>query len=159
MAVVYRAQDMMLERPVAIKLLRQDYSNNENFREQFRREARAAANLSHPNIVTVHDFGYDAGRLFIVMEFVDGDDLKNVIRAKGRFTVPEAIHLMSQACAGIGYAGSSTSPTYQNSMSAYMSKSVNLSGLSSASLSFWYKTPSMESGNYDHLRAYIDSLL
>ena len=104
MAVVYRAQDMMLERPVAIKLLRQDYSNNENFREQFRREARAAANLSHPNIVTVHDFGYDAGRLFIVMEFVDGDDLKNVIRAKGRFTVPEAIHLMSQACAGIGYA-------------------------------------------------------
>jgi hypothetical protein len=60
-------------------------------------------------------------------------------------------------CAGSGYAGSSTSPTYQNSMNASMSKSVNLGGLSSASLTFWYKIPSIESGNYDHLRAYIDS--
>lgn len=104
MAVVYRAQDIMLERPVAIKLLRQDYSNNEPFREQFRREARSAANLSHPNIVTVHDFGFDAGRLFIVMEFIDGEDLKNIIRSKKQFGVPEAIHLITQACAGLGYA-------------------------------------------------------
>jgi len=104
MAVVYRAQDIMLERPVAIKLLRQDYSNNLSFREQFRREARSAANLSHPNIVTVHDFGFDAGRLFIVMEYIDGEDLKSKIRAKGHFSVAEAIQLITQACAGIGYA-------------------------------------------------------
>lgn len=104
MAVVYRAHDKMLERPVAIKLLRQDFSDDENFRERFRQEARAAANLSHPNIVTVHDFGFDAGRLFIVMEFVPGTDLKTMIKQRGRFSVEEAIHLIVQACEGIGYA-------------------------------------------------------
>src|SRR5690554_1153494 len=77
MAVVYRAHDRMLERPVALKILRQDFSDDEDFRERFRQEARAAANLSHPNIVTVHDFGFDAGRLFIMMEHVPGTDLKS----------------------------------------------------------------------------------
>lgn len=104
MAVVYRAQDMMLERPVAIKLLRQDYSGNQAFRYQFRLEAKAAANLSHPNIVTVHDFGFDAGRLFIVMEYVPGTDLKTLIKQRGRFSIAEAVNLISQACAGVGYA-------------------------------------------------------
>jgi serine/threonine protein kinase len=104
MAVVYKAQDTMLERPVAIKLLRQDYSNNEEFKKQFRLEAKSAANLSHPNIITVHDFGYDAGRLFIVMEYLPGKDLKYLIRQNGRFNVSEAVHLILQACAGIGYA-------------------------------------------------------
>jgi eukaryotic-like serine/threonine-protein kinase len=104
MAVVYRAYDRMLERPVAIKILRQDFSEDEAFRERFRQEARAAANLSHPNIVMVHDFGFDAGRLFIVMEFVPGMDLKTMIKKRGKFTVDEAIHLLVQACEGIGYA-------------------------------------------------------
>jgi serine/threonine-protein kinase len=104
MATVYRARDKMLERDVAIKLLRDDYSDNNEFRERFRQEARAAANLSHPNIVTVHDFGYDVGKLFIVMEFVPGSDLKTLIRQSGRVPINEAIELMVQACAGIGYA-------------------------------------------------------
>ncbi|NOY98256.1 MAG: serine/threonine protein kinase [Chloroflexi bacterium] len=104
MAAVYRARDKMLERYVAIKLLRDDFSNDEAFRERFRQEARAAANLSHPNIVTVHDFGFDVGKLFIVMEFVPGSDLKTLIKQRGRFTVEEAIPIMVQACAGIGYA-------------------------------------------------------
>ncbi|MCF6278566.1 MAG: protein kinase, partial [Anaerolineales bacterium] len=104
MATVYRARDKMLERDVAIKLLRDDYSDDENFRERFRQEARAAANLSHPNIVTVHDFGYDVGKLFIVMEFIPGADLKTLIRQRGRIPVKEAIPLMVQACQGIGYA-------------------------------------------------------
>lgn len=104
MAVVYRAQDMMLERPVSIKLLRQDFSGNPAFREQFRREAKAAANLSHPNIVTVHDFGFDAGRLFIVMEYVPGKNLKALIRERGSLPLAEAVNLIAQACAGIGYA-------------------------------------------------------
>jgi len=104
MSVVYLARDLMLERTVAIKVLREDYSSNLEFRERFRQEAKAAANLSHPNIVTVHDFGLDAGRLFIVMEYIPGTDLKTILRRKGRFTVEEAIPLIIQACAGIGYA-------------------------------------------------------
>src|SRR5512133_664080 len=104
MAVVYRAYDRMLERPVAIKILRQDFSSDEAFRERFRQEARAAANLSHPNIVMVHDFGFDSGRLFIVMEYVPGTDLKTMVKQRGRFTLEDAIHLLVQACDGIGYA-------------------------------------------------------
>ena len=104
MAEVYRARDLMLERSVAIKIQRADYSSDEEFQERFRQEARAAANLSHPNIVTVHDFGLDSGQLFIVMEHVPGSDLKSIIRKRGRFTVEEAIPIMVQACAGIGYA-------------------------------------------------------
>jgi eukaryotic-like serine/threonine-protein kinase len=104
MAMVFRAQDLMLERTVAIKLLRTDFSRDPDFRERFRQEAKAVANLSHPNIVTVHDFGLDGGRLFIVMEYVPGTDLKTIINQRGRFTEEEAIVLMIQACAGIGYA-------------------------------------------------------
>jgi eukaryotic-like serine/threonine-protein kinase len=104
MAVVYRARDLMLERPVAVKVLRTDFSQDGGFRERFRQEARAAANLSHPNIVTVHDFGLDNGRLFIVMESVPGTDLKTMIKQRGRFSVDETIPLIVQACAGIGYA-------------------------------------------------------
>jgi len=104
MAMVFRATDLMLERMVAIKLLRTDYSHDDNFRERFRQEAKAAANLTHPNIVTVHDFGLDAGRLYIIMEYVPGIDLKAMIQQKGRFSVEEALPLLIQACAGIGYA-------------------------------------------------------
>lgn len=103
MAVVYRARDRMLERPVAIKILRENLSHDPEFRERFRQEARSAANLSHPNIVTVHDFGLDSGRLFIVMENVPGTDLKSLLRRQ-RFGVNEALALIVQACAGVGYA-------------------------------------------------------
>lgn len=102
--MVYRARDLMLERPVAVKVLRQDFSKDDDFRDLFRQEARAAANLSHSNIVTVHDFGLDGGRLFIVMEYVPGTDLKTMIKQRGRFSVSEAIPLITQACSGIGYA-------------------------------------------------------
>jgi eukaryotic-like serine/threonine-protein kinase len=104
MAVVYRARDLELERLVAIKVLREDYSSDEAFRERFRQEARAAANLSHPNIVTVHDFGLHAGRLFIVMEHVPGTDLKTTLQHRRGFSVEETLSLMVQACAGVGYA-------------------------------------------------------
>ncbi|HEY9152879.1 MAG TPA: protein kinase [Anaerolineales bacterium] len=104
MAEIYRARDLMLERYVAIKVLRDDHSKNPEFENQFRNEARAAANLSHPNIVTVYDFGNDNGQLFIVMELIPGTDLKSLLRQRGRFTVAECIPLMVQACAGIGYA-------------------------------------------------------
>jgi len=104
MAEIYRARDIVLDRYVAIKVLREDHSRNPEFENQFRNEARAAANLSHPNIVTVYDFGNDNGQLFIVMELVPGKDLKSLLRQRGRFTVEECIPLMVQACAGIGYA-------------------------------------------------------
>ena len=104
MAVVYRARDLMLERLVAVKVLREDYSGDPAFQERFRREAKAAANLSHPNIVTMHDFGLDHGQLFLVMEYVPGTDLKTLIKQRGRFNPEEALPLLIQACAGIGYA-------------------------------------------------------
>jgi serine/threonine protein kinase len=104
MAVVYRARDRMLERLVAVKVLREDLSGDQAFQERFRREAKAAANLSHPNIVTMHDFGLDHGQLFMVMEYVPGTDLKTLIKQRGRFNPEEALPLLIQACAGIGYA-------------------------------------------------------
>jgi serine/threonine protein kinase len=106
MAVVYRAQDLTLERTVAVKVLRSDFTGDEAFRVRFHEEAKAAANLTHPNIVTVHDFGLDEGTnsLFIVMEYVPGTDLKALIEKKGRFTLEETLPLMIQACAAIGYA-------------------------------------------------------
>ncbi len=104
MADVFRARDLMLERTVAIKVLHEHYSDEEGFQERFKQEARAAANLSHPNIVTVHDFGFDNDQLFIVMEYIPGKDLKTILRQRGRYTIEEAIPLIVQACAGIGYA-------------------------------------------------------
>ncbi len=104
MADVFRARDTVLDRYVAIKVLRKDYSGNDNFQNQFRLEARSAANLSHPNIVTVHDFGFADGLLYIVMEYIPGKDLKQLIRERGRFSIEEGVRLIVQACAGIGYA-------------------------------------------------------
>ncbi|MCZ2127010.1 MAG: protein kinase [Anaerolineales bacterium] len=104
MANVYRARDVVLDRLVAVKVLRKEYSDDENFQKQFWLEARSAANLSHPNIVTVHDFGVANGLLYIVMEYIDGKDLKRLIRERGRFPYEQGIPLMIQACAGVGYA-------------------------------------------------------
>ena len=104
MAVIYRARDLMLERTVAVKILRETYSNDPAFRERFRQEAKAAANLSHPNLVTIHDFGWDSGRLFIVMEDVPGTDLKTILQTQGNMSIEDALPLVVQACAGIGYA-------------------------------------------------------
>jgi len=104
MAEVYRARDLMLERSVAIKLLKEDFSTESSFRERFRQEAKAAANLSHPNIVTIHDFGFDDKQIFIVMEYVPGTDLKTILERRGSLSVEEALPLIIQACAGVGYA-------------------------------------------------------
>jgi serine/threonine-protein kinase len=104
MAVVYRAKDLTLERFVSVKILRQDFSRDEAFRNRFHQEAKSAANLSHPNIVTVHDFGLDGDRLFIIMEYVPGTNLKTIIREKGILSHNDALDLMIQASAGIGYA-------------------------------------------------------
>jgi serine/threonine protein kinase len=104
MALVYHARDLNLQRDVAIKILRDDLIADPAFRASFLQEARAAANLLHPNIVTVYDFGHDASRYFMVMEYVEGTDLKTLLRRRGRLPPQEAVDLMIQICAGIGYA-------------------------------------------------------
>lgn len=108
MAIVYRAQDNALGRIVAVKILHESLTSDQGFLERFQREAHAAANLTHPNIVTVHDIGQDGGKHYIVMEYVDGQTLKEVIRgyrAKDRqVPISRAIDLTIQICNGIGYA-------------------------------------------------------
>ena len=104
MAIVYQATDLMLDRTIAVKILRKDFSSSTAFQERFKEEARAAANLTHQNIVTVHDFGFDQDQLFIVMEHVPGTDLKEIITRSGSLPLQQGSRLFIQACAGIGYA-------------------------------------------------------
>ncbi len=104
MALVFEGYDTLLERPVAVKLLKQDFSGNPEFRERFKQEARAAANLSHPNIVTVHDYGVDQVGVFIVMEYISGTDLKTKLREIDHFEAREGLSVVIQACLGLGYA-------------------------------------------------------
>lgn len=108
MSIVYQAQDMSLGRLVAIKMLHESLTGDEGFLRRFQREAHAAANLSHPNIVTVHDIGQDGYKHYIVMEYVDGRTLKQIIRdyKKQGQTMPisRALQLVVQICSGIGYA-------------------------------------------------------
>lgn len=104
MAMIYKAQDMELGRIVAVKVLRPSLVGDAEFLARFRREAQAAANLSHPNIVTVHDVGHDGKTHFIVMEYVDGQDLKKLIRAQGAFEVETALAICVEVCKGVGYA-------------------------------------------------------
>jgi serine/threonine protein kinase len=104
MADVLLAKDLNLQRQVAIKILRQELIDDPAFRVRFLQEARSAANLVHPNIVTVFDFGHDADRYFIVMEYVEGTELKTLIRRRGPLPVDDAVQTMIQICAGVGYA-------------------------------------------------------
>jgi serine/threonine-protein kinase len=104
MANVYHARDLNLQREVAIKLLREDLIADAAFQARFLQEARAAANLLHPNIVTVYDFGHDSGRMFMAMEYVQGTDLKTLLRRRGSLPIEESVGLVIQVCAGVGYA-------------------------------------------------------
>jgi serine/threonine-protein kinase len=104
MAIVYRAQDTLLSRPVAIKTLYPELSADPHFVEGFRREAQAAANLSHPNIVPVFDWGEDQGTYFIVMELVDGTSLADMLRGGRTLTASHSASLISQVAAALGYA-------------------------------------------------------
>ena len=103
MGSVYLARDRELERPVAVKLLAEGLADDHEFRQRFVREARLAARLSHPNIVTVFDTGAEDGRPYIVMEYVDGETLADALRRR-RFSVEEAVDLALQACAGLEHA-------------------------------------------------------
>ena len=100
MATIYRARDAQLERDVAVKLLRPEFGRDPDFLSRFRDEARAAASLSHPNIVAVHDFGQDDSGPYIVMELVEGQDLASIIRDNG----PLAPRQAARVCADVAKA-------------------------------------------------------
>jgi len=105
MATVYRGEDLLLERIVAVKFLREPFASDPTFRERFLGEARAAARLDHPNIVRIYDVGEDEGKHpYIVMEIVEGEDLKTAIRRDGPLPVSQALNLTRQICAGVGLA-------------------------------------------------------
>ena len=101
MSDVYRAKDHKLNRPVAVKVLKQEFSENDNFVSKFRVEAQAAAGLMHPNIVNVYDVGDENGIHYIVMELVDGITLKRYIEKKSRLTVKEAVSIAIQVAMGL----------------------------------------------------------
>ena len=104
MANVYLAYDTILDRNVAVKILRGDLAEDEKFVRKFQREAISASSLSHPNIVEMYDVGEDDGRYFIVMEYVEGVTLKNLIKRRGALTLSEVIDIMLQLTSAIACA-------------------------------------------------------
>lgn len=104
MANVYLAHDMILDRNVAVKMLRLDLTNDEEFIRRFRREAQSATSLTHPNIVSVYDVGEEDDLYYIVMEYVDGQTLKQYIQQNSPLKVAEAIGIMRQLTAAISHA-------------------------------------------------------
>ncbi len=104
MANVYLGYDTILERDVAIKVLRGDLADDEKFVRRFRREAQNASLLSHPNIVQIYDVGEDDGNFYIVMEYIKGQTLKQLIKKRGRLSVPETVDIVSQLTDGLAHA-------------------------------------------------------
>jgi len=107
MSTVYKAHDSLLERNVALKVLHQQYNEDEEFVERFKREARSVAQLQHPNIVTVIDRGEEDGRQYIVFEYIDGENLKELVVRKGRLDVRTALQIALEIARGLSFAHAS----------------------------------------------------
>ena len=104
MADVYLARDQLLDRPVAVKVLFPEFATDPSFVERFRREAQAAANLTHPNVVGVYDWGQQGSTYFIVMEYVNGRSLADIIRSDGALEPKRACDVASEVAAALGFA-------------------------------------------------------
>src|SRR5437762_4206898 len=104
MAEVYLAHDLLLDRPVALKVLFPELSVDRAFVERFRREAQAAANLSHPNIVSVYDWGEEGGTYYIVMEYVEGRSLAQILRDEGPLLPDRAADVTTDIASALGFA-------------------------------------------------------
>ena len=104
MALVYKAECLLLQRTVAVKVLRPQYSSDKEFVARFRREAQAAASLSHPNVVNIYDVGEDEGVHYIVMELIEGDNLKSLIRKEAPLPVNQALRIALQICEALRHA-------------------------------------------------------
>ncbi|QRG65657.1 Stk1 family PASTA domain-containing Ser/Thr kinase [Brevibacillus choshinensis] len=104
MAIVYKARDLILNRPVAVKVLRSQFGGDEDFVNRFRREAQAVASLSHPNVVGVYDVGQEGDTHYMVMEYIEGYTLKEVIIQRGALPVEEAVRIAQQICDALDHA-------------------------------------------------------
>ncbi|QDH19728.1 Stk1 family PASTA domain-containing Ser/Thr kinase [Saccharibacillus brassicae] len=104
MALVYKALDLLLNRHVAVKVLRQQFIHDDEFIRRFRREAQSAASLSHPNIVSIYDVGQEGETPYIVMEYIEGQDLDQVIKERAPLPVEEAVRFASQICDALDHA-------------------------------------------------------
>lgn len=104
MAIVYMGVDLLLNRKVAVKVLRQQYVHDEEFIQRFRREAQSAASLSHPNVVSIYDVGQEEDVHYIVMEYVEGTTLNEIIKERAPLQVEEAIHYATQICDALDHA-------------------------------------------------------
>lgn len=104
MADVYRGEDTLLGRPVAIKILHANFANDDEFVSRFKREAQAAGKLNHPNIVNMYDVGFDQDLHYIIMEYVDGKTLKEYITEKGRLSIDEAVKFTIAIGEGLEHA-------------------------------------------------------
>lgn len=107
MALVYLAQDNLLDRPVAIKLLRSEYSSDQEFVERFQREAKSAAKLCHPNVVNIYDVGQTKSTYYIVMEYIEGTSLKDLIKKEGTLSVELSLNLAMQISSALNHAHNS----------------------------------------------------
>jgi serine/threonine-protein kinase len=104
MSAVYRGMDTRLDRPVAIKVMDQRFAEDRQFVDRFEREARAAASLHHPNVIAVHDQGFDGDHVFIVMELVDGGTLRDLLTERGRLPVPLALSVLEPVLSALSAA-------------------------------------------------------
>ncbi|MEE9263950.1 MAG: serine/threonine-protein kinase, partial [Vicinamibacteria bacterium] len=104
MGEVFKAHDPVLNRFVAIKTIVSGLDTQDDLRRRFQREAQAAAQLNHPNIVAVYDFGEDKGKIFMAMELLEGTDLREIIRQRKSLTLDEKLRMMEQVCDGLSFA-------------------------------------------------------
>jgi len=104
MGIVYKANDTVLDRVVAFKVLPDALKENPQALKNFLREAKSAAQLNHPNIVTVYDAGEQDGRYYIAMEYVDGNTLKEIVRRRGAIAPGGVLHVLVQMCEALAYA-------------------------------------------------------
>ncbi|MBX3178236.1 MAG: protein kinase [Candidatus Hydrogenedentes bacterium] len=101
MGVVYKARDTQLDRPVALKFLGSLVDESEEYRLRFQREARAAAQVTHPNILSIYDIGVEQGSSYIAMEYIEGPNLNQFMKKKGKLSAREAVNIVGQACAAL----------------------------------------------------------
>src|SRR5207249_10917120 len=101
MGMIFKAHDPLLDRLVAVKVISPEVEVTDTLRARFFREAQACAKLSHPNIVTVFDMGEDEGRLFIVMELLDGEELRRLVAERKVLALDEKLAIMVQVCEGL----------------------------------------------------------
>src|SRR5215813_13190958 len=104
MGTIFKAHDPVLDRPVALKMISNEVEVTDELRARFFREAQACARLSHRNIVTVYDMGEEEGRLFIVMELLDGEELRRLIANRAPMAIEDKLSVMVQVCDGLHYA-------------------------------------------------------